>query len=285
MEVTMKREDVLERTERALAELATQLEQGKSDCLLQYLDMLSRFHRYSMGNCMLIAMQRPTATQVAGYQRWKQLKRQVKKGESGIAILAPLVKRRKVDKERDDGTTETVQAKKLYGFRVVHVFDVEQTEGEPLAEFAKITGEPGDKLHRLEAVIRDRRIELEYVDTLGGALGVSSGKRIEVLETLEDAEKFSVLAHELGHELLHQGTRRKDTTKTIRETEAEAVAFVVCRASGIECSSRSSDYIQLYNGDNDVLMESLEHIQRAASNILCDLERMPAKDAKQALCA
>lgn len=281
----MKREDVLARTERALDELATQLEQGKSDCLLQYLDMLSRFHRYSMGNCMLIAMQRPTATHVAGYQRWKRLKRQVKKGETGIAILAPLVKRRKVDKERDDDTTETAQSRTLYGFRVVYVFDIEQTEGEPLAEFAKITGDPGENLHRLEVVIRDRGIELEYVDGLGGALGVSSGHKIAVLQDLEDAEKFSVLAHELGHELLHQGARRKDTTKTIRETEAEAVAFVVCRASGIECNTRSSDYIQLYNGDTDVLMESLEHIQRAASNILCDLEGISAKSSKGVLCA
>ncbi len=280
----MKREDVQQRTEEALCELVSQLEQGKSETLLQYLEMVSRFHRYSFGNCMLIAMQRPEATHVAGFHRWKSLGRRVKKGEHGIAILAPLVKRRKVEVKHDDGETETKQSQRVFGFRVVYVFDVSQTDGKPLAEFASISGNPGDKLKRLESVIVDHKIELQYVDGLGGALGVSKGKQIEVLATLSDAEKFSVLAHELGHELLHQGERRKETTKTIRETEAEAVAFVVSQASGIECNTRSSDYIQLYNGDKDVLLESLEHIQRAASHILDRLENQTAQKATQPAC-
>jgi len=235
---------------------------------------------------MMIAMQRPDATHVARFHRWKSLGRWVKKGEHGIAILAPLVKRRKVEVEQSDGTTETKQAQRLFGFRVVYVFDVTQTEGKPLAEFAAITGEPGDKLEKLESVIRGHGIELEYVDGLGGALGVSMGKKVKVLESLSAAEKFSVLTHEFGHELLHQNERRKETTKTIRETEAEAVAFVVCRASGIECSTRSSDYIQLYSGDKDVLMESLDHIQRAASAILNELEQKASASAvPQEACA
>jgi len=282
----MKREDVQERTEKAIEQLASQLQQGKSETLLQYLEMVSRFHRYSFGNCMMIAMQRPDATHVAGFHRWKSLGRRVKKGEHGIAILAPLVKRRKVEVEQSDGTTETQQAQSLFGFRVVYVFDVTQTEGKPLAEFAPITGAPGDKLEKLELVIRGHGIELEYVDGLGGALGVSMGKKVNVLDSLSAAEKFSVLAHEFGHELLHQNDRRKETTKTIRETEAEAVAFVVCRASGIECSTRSSDYIQLYCDDKDVLMESLDHIQRAASAILNELEqKAPASVVPEQACA
>jgi Zn-dependent peptidase ImmA (M78 family) len=88
---------------------------------------------------------------------------------------------------------------------------------------------------------------------------------------LPPAEEFAVLAHELAHELLHRGERRKETSKTIRETEAEAVAFVVCQAVGLETTTRSSDYIQLYSGTKDTLAESLEHIQKTAAAILAGL--------------
>lgn len=281
----MNREEVQKRAEAALTELASQLEEGKSETLVQYLEMLARFHHYSFGNCMLIAMQRPDATHVAGFTRWKELGRYVKKGEHGIAILAPLVKRKKVEETKDDGTEETKQARSLYGFKVVHIFDVTQTEGKELAEFAAISGEPGEKLGKLETVIREHGIVVEYADALGGALGLSEGGKIQVLEQLDPAEKFSVLAHEFGHELLHRGERRKETTKTVRETEAEAVAFVVCHASGLECSTRSSDYIQLYAGDTEVLQESLDHIQRVASTILSELETAMAEDVHLEKCA
>ncbi len=275
----MQREDVQERATAAFEELVAALEAGKSDRLLAYLDMLGKFHRYSFGNCLLIMLQRPDATHVAGFHRWKQLGRFVKKGEQGIAILAPLLVRRK--QADDDQPAEThdpeVPAdaspkKRLLGFKVAYVFDVSQTDGQPLVEFATIRGEPGDQLARMEDVVRSFGIELRYEDGLNGALGVSEGGRIRVLPQLEDAEKFSVLVHETAHELLHRGERRAVTTKTIRETEAEAVAFVVCRASGIDSGDRSRDYIQLYNGDKDVLLESLEHIQRVSTAILSALE-------------
>ena len=239
--------------------------------------MLARFHRYSFGNCMLIALQNPDATHVAGFTRWKQLGRHVKKGERGIAILAPLVIRRKVEETQDDGTQETVHMRALSGFKVVHVFDVSQTDGKELPEFAEIAGDPGEAITRLESVIQGHDIVVGYADSLGGPLGVSEGGRIQVLERLEPAEKFSVLVHEVAHELLHRDDRRPETTKTIRETEAEAVAFVVCHASGLDCSTRSSDYIQLYAGNAQVLQDSLDHIQRVASVILSDLEASAAK--------
>lgn len=275
----MQREEVQERATAAFDELVAALEEGKSDRLLAYLDMLGKFHRYSFGNCLLIMLQRPDATHVAGFHRWKQLGRFVKKGEQGIAILAPLLSRRKprADEPTDEtGDQEQLAAtpptKRLLGFKVAYVFDLSQTDGQPLVEFATIRGEPGDKLSQMEAVVHSFGIELLYEEGLNGALGVSEGGRIRVLPQLEDAEKFSVLVHETAHELLHRGERRAVTTKTIRETEAEAVAFVVCRASGIDSGERSRDYIQLYNGDKDVLLESLEHIQRVSTAILSALE-------------
>jgi antirestriction protein ArdC len=285
----MQREDVQERATAAFEELALALEQGDSAQFLKFLDFQSRFHRYSFGNSLLIMFQRPDATQVAGFHRWKELGRFVKKGEQGIAILAPLVSRVKpsADDSEAEATSESAlpppPRKVLRGFKVVHVFDVSQTDGAPLPEFAGITGEPGDKLATLEIVVRSYGIELLYEQPMSGALGVSEGGRIRVQPDLVIAEKFSVLAHELAHELLHRGERRAETTKTMRETEAEAVAFVVCRASGIDSTERSRDYIRLYNGDRELLMDSLEHIQKVSTAILSALEDLPTQHSPPAV--
>ena len=129
-------------------------------------------------------------------------------------------------------------------------------------------------------------IELRYEEELGAALGISEGGRIAVLQELPAAEEFAVLAHELAHELLHRTERRKETTRTIRELEAEAVAFVVCRAAGLEGLERSSDYIQLYQGDKDLFLASLNHIQRVAAQIvdgLIELSASPEPDGAVAL--
>lgn len=271
----MKREEAQTRTEQALDELVAALAAGRSEALVQYLDAVSRFHRYSFGNCLLIAIQRPDATHVAGFQRWKELGRFVKKGETGIAILAPLVyKRASTDEAQTTAETER-DSHVLRGFKVVHVFDVSQTEGQALPEFARIEGEPGDKLARLETVVREHTIDLKYEPLPGGALGVSRRGSIVVVPGLSPAETFSVLAHELAHELLHDEQRRKETTKTVRETEAEAVAFVVARAAGLDGTTRSADYIQLYAGDKQVLLQSLDRIQKTASQIIEALETQP----------
>ena len=237
----------------AFEELVAALEQGNSEQLTAYLQTMSRFHQYSFGNCMWIVLQRPDATHVAGFQRWKQLGRYVKSGEKGIAILAPLTFRKKRDGDaegEDHSSSEEDNPKKpkrrIAGFKVAYVFDVSQTDGKPLPEFAAVNGDPGDKLGRLEGVIRGFGIELNYEPISGGALGVSEGGIIRVLPTLLPAEAFSVLAHEFAHELLHRGERRKETTKTVRETEAEAVAFVVCHASGIESRTRSCRAASLF---------------------------------------
>lgn len=277
----MNRDEALEKSDNALKELAESLRQGKSESLLKYLTMLSRFHRYSFGNCMLIAFQRPTATLVAGFHRWKELHRWVKKDEKGIAILAPMIGRRKRESDEpeqqsakaDCPTDEGAESRVVRGFRIAYVFDVEQTEGKELEQFTTLSGDPGEYLTRLEHIVRDHRIQLDYVDAIsGGANGASYGGRIEVVTSLPVAQRFSTLAHELAHELLHRGDRREQTSKTVRETEAESVAYVICRGIGLECSTRASDYIQIWDGDEKVLLQSLELIRKVATDILSRLE-------------
>lgn len=265
----MKREEALELSEKATSDLADALRRGHSDQLVEYLGMLARFHHYSFGNVMMIYLQFPEATHVAGFHTWKKLGRTVKKGEKGIAILAPLLFKRTV--EDDDGADEkAIQV--LRGFKVVHVFDVSQTEGKPLPEFAAVSGDPGEHTEQVRALIRAEGIELRYEATLGGALGSSAGGVITIVSGLGPAEEVSVLVHEFAHEILHRGERRSETDKRIRETEAEAVSYVVCSAIGLDTSTRSSDYIQLYRGDEETLSESLDHIQKAATRILSALE-------------
>jgi hypothetical protein len=149
---------------------------------------------------------------------------------------------------------------------------VAQTEGEPLPELSRAAGDPGPALDRLRQVIAGRRIELAYADNLGGAVGLSSGGRISVLRGLTPAVEFGVLAHELAHEQLHHDGSPRPARDT-RELEAEAVAFVVSRAVGLETLEASADYVQLYHGDRDALRSSLERIQRTAATILQGLER------------
>lgn len=278
----MKQENALKKSEQAIEELSTALAEGRSDKLVSYLDMLSRFHHYSFGNCMLIAMQRPDATYVAGFKRWKQLKRHVKKGEKGIMILAPIARRKSSDerseelkRQQDERDQETAVA----GFRAVYVFDVSQTDGKDLPEFSRIHGEPGEKLATLQAIVASHGITLSYVDSLGGPQGVSKGGAIEVCNGLDSATGFAVLAHELAHEMLHRGDRRKTTTRVIRELEAEAVAYVVCRAAGLDAIRHSADYIQLYTGDQEMLTASLEHIRRVAFAIVDELEATASEDS------
>ena len=269
----MNRDEALKQSELALEELADALAQGRSDTLVRYLEMLSRFHHYSFGNCLLIAIQRPDATHVAGFQCWKQLGRYVKQGEKGILILAPVVRRRNCEQPEagEDDEVGEKTARAVCGFRAVHVFDVSQTEGAELPEFGRIAGDPGDKIQVLEAVVRSHGIELAYEQHLGGADGRSEGGKITLRDGLSPAERFAVLAHELAHELLHRTERRKETTRKIRELEAEAVAYVVSKGAGLDGISRSADYIQLYSGDKQLLLESLDHIQRVASSILEEL--------------
>jgi antirestriction protein ArdC len=263
----MKHEDALEKVDGALAELETALANGQSETLKNYLTFLSRFHNYSFGNVILIYLQRPDASLVAGFQSWKKSKRHVKKGEKGIRILAPVT--RKLDDE--ESTDAKDGQRRVCGFRTVSVFDVSQTDGEELPTIRGYQGDPQQNLERLEAFAVSNGIEVCWEQPAGGALGVSENGSIKVAPNLEPAETFAVLVHEVAHERLHKGARRTETTKVIRETEAEAVAFAVCTAVGLETGTAAADYIQLYSGDVEKLRESLEFIRVTASEILSAL--------------
>jgi len=252
--------------------LIQQLEAGKSETLTAYLAAMARFHAYSFGNILQIARQRPTATRVAGLRAWNELGRFVKKGEKGIQILAPMIGHRRRQDEADQSSRTDGSAKPqpvLIGFRVVHVFDIQQTTGEDLPQFEQnITGDVGEHRDRLIEFLAQQNITLEYNENIAPALGVSYGGKIVLLPGQSDAEALVSLVHETAHELLHKSTRRTITTQTVRETEAEAVAFIVGQAVGLEMGKSSSDYIQMYAGNAALLAESLEVIQRTSAVIL-----------------
>ena len=252
--------------------LIEQLEAGKSDALTNYLTTMSRFHNYSFGNVLEIARQMPTATRVAGFWTWKNLGRSVKAGQKGIRILAPIIGvRRKKDEEAEKDITKQ-NTRVVLGFRNAYVFDVSQTDGVDLPELREVTGDPGENIDRLAAFLKAQGIQLVYNEKIAPALGMSYGGRIAILPGQSKAEEFSTLVHETAHELLHKAERRTATTKTVRETEAEAVAFVVGKAVGLVAGTASADYIQLYHGNASLLAESLEVIQQTSSVILAALE-------------
>jgi len=252
--------------------LIEQLETGHSDVLTAYLNAMSRFHNYSFGNILEIARQKSDATKVAGFWKWKELGRSVKKGEKGIRILAPIIGiRRKKDEEANKDITKQNTAV-LVGFRSAYVFDVSQTEGAELPELREINGDVGENRDKLIAFIERQCIELVFTERIAPALGMSYGGRIAILPGQSKAEEFSTLVHELAHEMLHKAERRTATTKTVRETEAEAIAFVIGKAVGLDTGTASADYIQLYHGNASLLAESLEVIQQTSAVILAALE-------------
>jgi len=260
----MKVEQAKQIVSAAIEQLSQALERGHSETLRNYLAAIGRFHRYSLRNVMLIASQKPTATHIAGFQTWRKLGRFVKKGEKGILILAPIVRRKNESAEQN----ETDESSTAVGFRAAYVFDISQTDGQELPEIGSVNGDPREYRERLAKFVTEQGIALEYSDEIAPARGTSAGGKITLLPGQSPAEEFATLAHELAHEMMHRDERRSSTSKRSRETEAEAVAFVICQAIGLETGSASQDYIQLYDGDSTLLTESLEHIQHTANQIL-----------------
>ena len=252
--------------------LIEQLEAGHSDALTAYLNAMSRFHNYSFGNILEIARQKPDATRVAGMWAWNQLGRRVKKGEKGIRILAPIIGIKRKPKEEAEKDITKQNRPVLVGFRSAYVFDVSQTDGAELPAMREIGGDVGENRDRLLTFIERQGIKLVFTERIAPALGMSYGGRIAILPGQAKAEEFSTLVHELAHEMLHKAERRTATTKVVRETEAEAIAFIVGKAVGLETGTASADYIHLYHGNASLLVESLEVIQQASAVILAALE-------------
>jgi antirestriction protein ArdC len=258
----MKSQQIQEMTERAAEQLVASLKEGHSESLTAYLKAIGRFHRYSLHNVLLIAAQNPSASYVAGFRTWKQLGRIVKKGETGMMILAPILRRKS-----DQDECEELRCP-IAGFRATYVFDISQTDGRPLPGIGVVAGDPCQYSDRLRRFASAQGITIDYSAEIAPARGVSFGHRVTICPGQSAAEEFSTLAHELAHELLHRGERRASTSKRIRETEAEATAFIVCHTVGLETGSAAADYIQLWNGDVQVLMESLGYVRQAASQML-----------------
>lgn len=253
-----------ESIEESTTELLRQMEEGKSETLIRYLEFCAKFHDYSFRNLMLALWQRPTLTRLAGLHAWNKLGRRVKKGEKGISILAPVFT--KVN-ELDSNQVESAESR-LVGFRVVYVFDEAQTEGDPLPDLVHARGDPGDLIERLESRLQESGIVVERTSILPGnpgALGSSIGGKIIIRNDLSAANAFRVLVHEFAHEKLHHTGDEKES-KTVRETEADATAFVVCRHFGIDCDS--SDYLLLYDATPEILLSRLERIRKTACEII-----------------
>jgi hypothetical protein len=226
-----------------------------SEEMLRYLDACSKFHKYSLCNLWLIMMTKPDATAVAGFRKWQSLNRFVRKGEHGIPILAPmLVKKNNV----------TTPKEKIVGFKVVYVFDVSQTEGEPLPPPPDWKSPEKNKelTERLIQYANNLGISVIEKELQGEVQGVSKGGTIELSTTTGTI----TLIHELAHELLHQREDRP-VSKDVRELEAEAVAFVVARHFGLDGMS-CPNYIALHGALSSDILDQLDRIKTTTAEII-----------------
>lgn len=247
--------------EVALDSLVEAIERGHSLALKEYLSTMSRFHKYSLHNTLLIALQRPDATHVAGFHTWKKLRRSVNKGESGIAILAPI----RYTKDATHDEESEARSDLVTAFRTVYVFDVSQTSGKPLPAPASVVGDSSHYLTKLDKLISDNHITLQYSETLRFD-GCSLGGRVIIKSGLPPAKQFSVKVHELAHEFLHRSSDQ--LSKTQIETEAEAIAFVVSDWIGLNTNTACSDYIQAWSGNKKTLLNSLQRIKETSGRII-----------------
>lgn len=224
----MNKQDTINTVTQSLDDLYQALRMGRYEVLDKQLEVAARFHRYSLNNVILIYSQCPEATLVAGYHAWKKQGRWVRSGETGISILAPMT----VHNSNND---ETEEESSVMGFRIVHVFDVSQTDGDQLMDEAPIHGAPGRNLSALMNVYSDLKIKVQFTKLPGTIQGYSLGGEVRVRDDLDDTSLFRVLSHELAHELMHKSIRCTSENKPLLETEAEAVAFVVASACGVKC--------------------------------------------------
>jgi antirestriction protein ArdC len=258
---------LLEKLKQGISEVKSS-EQFKA-----YLKAMSLFHSYSFANCLLIAMQKPDASNVAGYRTWQKLKRQVKKGEKGISIFAPMKMKQKNEEAKDEVDYITF-------FRVVHVFDVSQTEGEPLPQPSRleIQNTHQELLASLLKFAETKGIKVVF-ENLEHVEGLSHKGQVSIHQDRNPTEQALILIHELAHEFIHwDPEKRPKLTKEQKELEAEAVAYVVSQQIGLP-ESNSDKYLALYHKSYDLQL-SLEIIHRAAQEILHGIT--PSEKSEQA---
>jgi antirestriction protein ArdC len=240
------------------------------------LRVRARLHRYSFNNCVLILLQRPDASMVAGFHRWQELGRHVRKGEKGLMILAPIVRK---TKEGDD------EARHVVGFRTAHVFDVSQTEGQPLPTppAPELLTDDSPRIRDLTTMLecfaasRGHTVERR---TTGTALGSYHrlSKRITLRADLPPLQTLKTLVHELAHALLHAATRPDEQRHTL-ELEAESCAFIVCHTLGLDTSRYSFAYLAGWAHDPAELLPAGERASKAAAVLLEVLE--PQEEPQQ----
>jgi antirestriction protein ArdC len=268
---TDKARELAQQIETSVNALAAETDAARrSDIFRGWLNAMAQFHNYSWNNQLLISLQCPTATRVAGFHTWRKMNRFVRKGEKGITILAPCIyrpKRREETQETEiEGQAQAVGT--LCGFRAATVFDIASTDGEPLCSLPwSVKDDCAQLLPSAERACRELGIELEYKTITDGAEGYSLGGRIQISEALSSSDRVAVIIHELGHELAHKDAEvRKTTTRQQRELEAESTAYVVLSHFGIQHGSPF--YLATYDVTPEMLAQSLATISAAARRII-----------------
>ena len=286
--------------EKQLKEISERLEQGvkeifTSERYTEYLNTMSKFHNYSFNNTLLITMQKPEATLVAGYQAWqKKFNRHVKRGEKGIQIIAPAPIREKQEIEKidpvtkepvigDDGQPETeIVEMVIPRFRVTTVFDVSQTEGEPIAELEvpELTGSVQFYDTFMQALQNISPVPIRMMNVEGDAKGYyhQTEKYIAIKEDMSNVQTMKTGVHEVSHALLHdrevmdaEGVLKDQTTK---EVEAESIAYIVCNHFGLDTSEYSFTYIASWCESRDMkaLKASMDTIRKTSAEIIENIE-------------
>ena len=286
--------------EKQLKEISERLEQGvkeifTSERYTEYLNTMSKFHNYSFNNTLLITMQKPEATLVAGYQAWqKKFNRHVKRGEKGIQIIAPVPIREKQEIEKidpvtkepvigDDGQPETeIVEMVIPRFRITTVFDVSQTEGEPIAELEvpELTGSVQFYDTFMQALQNISPVPIRMMNVEGEAKGYyhQTEKYIAIKEDMSNVQTMKTGVHEVSHALLHdrevmdaEGVLKDQTTK---EVEAESIAYIVCNHFGLDTSEYSFTYIASWCESRDMkaLKASMDTIRKTSAEIIGNIE-------------
>jgi antirestriction protein ArdC len=215
----------------------------------EFLNAQARFHRYSYSNTLLILAQRPDAQAVAGFSTWRSLGRAVRRGERAIWIVAPMLRRSR------ETRPEQVEIK---GFRRVGVFDISQTDGEPLAEICRplLGSDDNEVFARLGDVSTALGFEVARADLPSGVFGDCNyaDRLIRVSRSAAPAQIAKTLAHEIAHAMLHEGC----SDRALAELEAESTAFVVCRHFGLDTSDYSLGYVTTWAGGTDVALRQIK---------------------------
>ena len=249
--------DLQNRIQEHLETLAQATDEArKSKEMLFYLDFVSKFHEYSPGNIYLILLSRPDSTFIAGYHKWQTLNRWVRKGERGIPILAPMF----IKQEDNDG----VEKQRLLGFKVTYVFDIKQTEGQPLPPAPDWKSpQKNEELNcKLIQFAENQGISVTFKNLPGEMQGMSKGGSIDI----DIFGGTSTLIHELAHEMMHKNENNLQE-RALKELEAESVAYIVSRHFGLE-SLNCSNYISLHGITSEQILAHMARISATAHSII-----------------